>query len=103
MKKVLISSCGIAAATLGAIALSAEPWKISETAIDGVVRVAQAAPSADQAAPPAGQAAPPAPDPGKPSAFDDPEDPDYPGDDADRPVELDDNRPGAPDDGEDAN
>jgi hypothetical protein len=87
MKSVLI---GIAAATLAAFAL----LQIGGTATGAASRIAQAAPPADQAAPPAGQAAPPAPIPGPPSRFDDPEDPYGPGD-------VD--RPGAPDDGEDAN
>jgi hypothetical protein len=95
MKKVLISSCGIAAATLGAVALSADPLQISGTATNDAVRIAQAAPPADPTVPPAGQTAPPALDPSRPIAFDDPEDPDGPGEDADRP--------GAFDDGEDAN
>jgi hypothetical protein len=87
MKRVLI---GIAAVTLGAFAL----LQIGGTATGAAIRIAQAAAPADQAAPSAGQAAPPAPALGAPTRFDDPEDPDGPGDF---------DRPGAPDDGEDAN
>jgi hypothetical protein len=81
MKEVLVASCGIAAAALGAIALSAEPLKMSRTVTD-VFRVDAGEGAGDrkpseaagiriaQAAPPAGQPVPPAVEPGKPSADD---------------------------------
>jgi hypothetical protein len=127
MRKVAVSLFGIAAAALGAVALSAEPLKLSGTATDGFgdrsavqgdrgKMLAALVPAGDavrrpsetkavgiaQAAPTADRAVPPAPDASKPTAVDDGEDPDGPGDDADRPGEVDDDEAGAPDDGEDA-
>jgi hypothetical protein len=65
MRVALVASCGITAAAVGAVALSAESLKMSITDRSSSemtgVRVAQAAP-------PAGQPAPPAAEPGKPSA-----------------------------------
>jgi hypothetical protein len=65
MRVALVASCGIAAATVGAVALSAESLKMSITDRSSSemtgVRVAQAAP-------PAGQPGPLAAEPGKPSA-----------------------------------
>jgi hypothetical protein len=106
MKKVLLTSCGIAAAALGGVALSAEPLRLGGTVADMTVdRMAQAAP-------PAGQPAPAVVEPGRPPA-DDPngqaapanqrrqatpaDDWDGPGDDADRPGEIDDDRHGVDD------
>jgi hypothetical protein len=123
MRKALVSSCGIAAAALGAAALSAEPLKIvggkaidlfgDRSAVQGesdAVRLAQAAPPPSEpgkrrADDPNGQAPPAGPNgqvpPAGPSgqaAADDPEDSDGPGDDADdRRGEPDDDRDGVDD------
>jgi hypothetical protein len=120
MRKVVVTSLGIAAAALGAVALSAEPLQLSGSATDGSgdrsavqgdsgKMLAALVPGGDAVRKPSAttavgiaQAAPPAPDPSKPSAVDDGEDPDGPGDDADRPGDVDDDNADAPDDGEDA-
>ena len=112
MRKVLVSSCGIATAALGAVALSAAPLKITGTVTEvfGDRSVLQGATNAGRIA----QATPPAAEPGQPpadpngqapptgptsqAAADDPEDDDGPADDADdRPGEADDDRDGVDD------
>jgi hypothetical protein len=80
MKKVLLASCGIAAATLGGVALSAGPLTIGGTVAGASVAAGGGAgdrrPSdmtaarMAQAASPAGEPAPPAVEAGKPPADD---------------------------------